>query len=289
MLAAATKNITSRIPYSVQMKRRILITNDDGVNSSGLLAAYEAVKDLGEVTIVAPATQQSAVGRSMTLFEPLRLARHKVNGVSVYSVNGTPTDAIILGMFVAMEEKPDLVVSGFNIGENLSTEAATTSGTIGAALEAAGQGVQAIAVSIRVEDEGDKFVDTNFKRDYSVAIDVVRKLAKCMLSGKLPEGVDVLNVNIPARARPDTEIAVTKLARKMYNTRVHHRHDPRGRSYYWIDGTVIDDAEEGTDLHAVVKKNQISVTPMTMDMTASINYKGLEQMLAKVFSPSSRP
>jgi 5'-nucleotidase len=271
------------------MKRRILITNDDGVNSSGLLAAYEAVKEMGEVTIVAPATQQSAVGRSMTLFNPLRLARHKVNGVSAYSVNGTPTDAIILGMFVAMEEKPDLVVSGFNIGENLSTEAATTSGTIGAALEAAGQGVPAIAVSIRVEDEGDKFVDTNFKRDYSVAIDIVRKLARCVLEGRLPKGVDVLNVNIPSSARLDTEIVVTKLARKMYNTRVHSRHDPRGRSYYWIDGTVVDDADEGTDLHAVVKRNQISVTPMTMDMTASVDLKGLEQMLAKTFNPSSRP
>jgi 5'-nucleotidase len=271
------------------MKRRILITNDDGVNSSGLLAAYEAVKNLGDVTIVAPATQQSAVGRSMTLFEPLRLSRLNVNGTTAYSVSGTPTDAIIIGMFVAMEEKPDLVISGFNIGENLSTEAATTSGTIGAALEAAGQGVPAIAVSIRVEDEGDKFADTNFKRDYSVAIEIVRKLARCVLDGKLPKGIDVLNVNIPARAGPDAEIAVTKLARKMYNTRVHHRHDPRGRSYYWIDGTVIDDAEEGTDLRAVVKKGQVSVTPMTLDMTASVDREGLEQMLTKTFSPSSHP
>jgi len=269
-------------PYLFQMKPRILITNDDGVNSSGLLAAYEAVKGLGEVTIVAPATQQSAVGRSMTLFNPLRLARHKVNGVTAYSVSGTPTDAVIIGMFVAMEEKPDLVVSGFNIGENLSTEAATTSGTIGAALEAAGQGVPAIAVSIRVEDEGDKFADTNNKRDYSVPIGIVRKLAQCVLNGKLPQGVDLLNVNIPSTARPDTEVVATRLARKMYNTRVHHRHDPRGRSYYWIDGTVIEDADEGTDLHAVVKKNQVSVTPMTMDMTASVDPLVIEKMLKSI-------
>jgi 5'-nucleotidase len=205
------------------MRPRILITNDDGVNSSGLLAAYEAVRDLGDATIVAPATQQSAVGRSMTLFEPLRLSRLKVNGTTAYSVSGTPTDAVIIGMFVVMDEKPDLVISGFNVGENLSTEAATTSGTIGAALEAAGQGVPAIAVSIRVEDEGDKFADTNYKRDYGVAIGVVKRLAQCVLAGKLPEGVDVLNVNVPAHAKPDTDIIVTKLARKMYNTRVHSR------------------------------------------------------------------
>ncbi len=263
--------------------KSILITNDDGVNSSGLLAAYEAAAGLGDATIVAPATQQSAVGRSMTLFEPLRIAKHKVNSATAYSVSGTPTDAVIIGMFVILEKKPDLVISGFNIGENLSTEAATTSGTIGAALEAAGQGVPAIAASIRVMDEGDKFADTDFKRDYSVAIDVVKRLAKCVLDGALPQGVDLLNVNIPSNARPDTEIVVTKLARKMYDTRVHHRQDPRGRSYYWIDGTVVEDAPDGTDLHTVMKKNKISITPMTMDMTASTDSAGLETMLAREF------
>ncbi len=95
------------------MTHQILITNDDGVNSSGLLAAYESVKDLGEVTVVAPATQQSAVGRSMTLFNPLRVSKHKANGITVHSVSGTPTDAVIIGMFVVMKEKPDLVISGF--------------------------------------------------------------------------------------------------------------------------------------------------------------------------------
>lgn len=272
------------------MTHRILITNDDGVNSSGLMAAYEAVKGLGEVTVVAPATQQSAVGRSMTLFEPLRVSKLVSNGLTLHSVSGTPTDAVIIGMFVVMKYKPDLVVSGFNIGENLSTEAATTSGTIGAALEAAGQGVPAIAVSMRVEDEGDKFADTNHKRDYSTAINVVNKLSRCVLEGAMPKGVDVLNVNIPFNAKPDTEIVVTSLARKMYHTRVHHRHDPRGRSYYWIDGTVVEDAEKGTDLHTVLKKNQISVTPLTMDMTAITDFKGLDRMLDKAFKPaSSRP
>jgi 5'-nucleotidase len=263
------------------MAHRILITNDDGVNSSGLLAAYEAAKNLGDVTIVAPATQQSAVGRSMTLFEPLRIAKTKVNSALAYSVNGTPTDSVIIGMFVVMKEKPDLVISGFNIGENLTTEAATTSGTIGAALEAAGQGVPAIAASIGVMDEGDKFMDTDVKRDYSVAIDVVRRLAACALKGELPKGIDVLNVNVPSNAKPDTEIVITRLARKMYNTRVHHRQDPRGRSYYWIDGTVVDDAAEGTDLHTVMKENKISITPLTSDMTASPDIKGLKEILAR--------
>lgn len=269
------------------MTFRILITNDDGVNSSGLIAAYDAVKDLGDVTIVAPATQQSAVGRSMTLFEPLRISKHTANGATVYGVSGTPTDAVIIGMFEVMDRKPDLVISGINIGENLSTEAVTTSGTIGAALEAASQGVPSIAVSMRVEDEGDKFMDMANKRNYEPAMCVIRKLAKCILEGAMPAGVDVLNVNIPSNASMSTEIAITSLARKMYDTRVHHRYDPRGRSYYWIDGTVIHEAGEETDLHAVMNLDKISITPLSLDMTAKMDNKELAGMLQRAFGPTS--
>ncbi len=250
------------------MPYKILITNDDGVGSSGLRAAYEAVRDLGETYVVAPATQQSAVGRSMTLFEPLRIARLPFGDTTAFSVNGTPTDSVIIGMFVVLDRKPDLVISGINIGENLSAEAATTSGTIGAALEAANQGVPAIAASMRVEDEGDKFVDTGRMRDYAAGQRVIRRLAQRVLEDGMPAGVDVLNVNVPGGATPDTPVVATRLARQMYVTRVHRRQDPRGRSYYWIDGTVVGDAAEGTDLHTMMKKGHISVTPLTLDMTA---------------------
>lgn len=266
------------------MSYRILITNDDGVNSSGLLAAYNAVKDLGEVFVVAPATQQSAVGRSMTLFEPLRMLKVNLNGVKAYGVNGTPTDSVLIGIHVVMAgQKPDLVISGVNIGENLSAEAATTSGTIGAALEAANQGIPSIAVSLHVENEGDKFADTNHMRDYSVTEKVIRRLALCVLNGKMPEGVDVLNVNVPARASPDTPVVVTRLARRMYNAIVHHRVDPRGRPYYWIDGIVVEDAPEGTDLHVLLRSKHISVTPLSLDMTSDTANREVEAMLKLAF------
>lgn len=265
------------------MPYKILITNDDGVGSSGLLAAYEAVCDLGEVYVVAPATQQSAVGRSMTLFEPLRIARQTFGDTLAYSVNGTPTDSVIIGMFVVLDRKPDLVISGINIGENLSAEAATTSGTIGAALEASNQGVPAIAVSMRVMDEGDKFVDTDHIRDYATVQRVIRRLAERILTEGMPAGVDVLNVNVPSNATPETPVVATSLARRMYDTRVHHRMDPRGRSYYWIDGTVVEDASEGTDLHVMMKKGHISVTPLTLDMTAKADNGRLDDMLRKAF------
>ena len=262
------------------MTFRILITNDDGVASPGLMAVYEAVKDLGEAVIVAPATQQSAVGRSMTLFEPLRIEKMKLQGTVAYAVNGTPTDSVIMGMYVIMaDKKPDLVISGINIGENLSAEAATTSGTIGAAMEAANQGVPAIAVSMHVLEEADKFATAAMTRDYAVAQSVIRKLARHVLEHGMPKRVDLLNVNLPAGATPETPVVVTRLARRMYDTIVHHRMDPRGRSYYWVDGTVVADAPEGTDLHTVHQRKQISITPLRLDMTVCEQMGEIEQMI----------
>ncbi len=117
------------------MVPKILVTNDDGVYSTGLKAAFDSVSDLGEVTISAPAVQQSGVGRSISIFEPLRITKTDVGGIPAYSVGGTPTDSVILGIFTILKEMPDLVLSGFNIGENISTDTITTSGTIGGALK----------------------------------------------------------------------------------------------------------------------------------------------------------
>jgi 5'-nucleotidase len=96
-------------------------------------------------------------------------------------------------------------------------------------------------------------------------------------------------VNIPANAKPDTEIVITNLAHKMYHTRVHHRHDPRGRSYYWIDGTVVENAEKGTDLHTILKTGKVSVTPLTADMTAHTDDKALKKMIERAFKKQIEP
>jgi len=121
---------------------RILITNDDGVNSSGIIAAKKAVEDLGSIDIVAPATQQSGIGHALTLFEPIRVTSTNLrDGSEAYSVSGTPTDAVLVGIFEIASKKPELVISGINVGENLGMSELTTSGTIGAAMEAAAQDI----------------------------------------------------------------------------------------------------------------------------------------------------
>ena len=260
------------------MNPKILLTNDDGVNSAGLWAAYEALSPLAEVTVVAPATQQSAVGRSISIFEPIRANEIVYNGVKVYSVGGKPTDSVIIGLY-ALALGPDLVVSGINIGENLSFESIMTSGTVGAALEAANQGTPAIAFSLQVEDQGDKFDDPRFHRQsFADATKVVQDVTRTFLNRKFPDGADVINVNIPSRVRGGYE--VTRLSDKLFRTGVERRLDPRGRPYFWINGPLIEDAEEGTDVHAV-RKGNISITPITLDCTAAAAHGEMQRLFPR--------
>lgn len=247
------------------MVPRILLTNDDGINSEGLWAAYDALSSIAEVSVCAPATQQSAVGRSLSIFEPLRVNEVIHNGVQAYAIGGKPTDSVILGLF-ALELNPDFVVSGINIGENVSYEAITTSGTVGAALEAANQGVPAIAFSLQVEDQAEKFENPRIPgQRFEGSKRVIRDVIGRIIAKGFPQHSHVVNVNIPSVIRGGYE--VTTLAERLFQTGVEKRLDPRGKPYYWINGPLITDAPEGTDVHAIHKGN-ISVTPITLDCTA---------------------
>jgi len=257
--------ISSLLPSLSLMKPRVLLTNDDGINSAGLWAAYDALEPIADITVVAPATQQSAVGRSISIFEPIRATEVEINGVRGWAVGGKPTDAVIIGLY-ALKVAPDLVVSGINIGENLSFESIMTSGTVGAALEASNQGTPGIAFSLQVEDQGDKFDDPRYHgQSFLEAQRVVRAISGKVLSGGFPRNAHVINVNIPSRVRGGYE--VTRLAGKLFMTGVEKRLDPRGRPYFWINGPLIEDAEEGTDVHAI-RKGNVSITPITLDCTA---------------------
>ncbi len=258
------------------MKPKILITNDDGLYSLGLRASYEALKDLGDVYIVAPMIQKSGVGRSISIMTPIRLQRVNVDGMEIFAVDGTPTDAVIIGIYEVIGDIPDLIVSGINLGENLSTEAITTSGTVCSALEGATQGSKAIAISLEMPDH-EKFEIFPKDFDFGLAKKVLRKISEKVLKDGLPKGVDVLNVNIPSKAI-DERIVVTRLARKLYRTRVEKRYDPRGREYYWIYGVEVENALEGTDIYAL-RKGLISVTPISVDLTANVDFSSLERWL----------
>ena len=250
---------------------RILITNDDGVNSSGIMAAKKAVEDLGKIDVVAPATQQSGIGHALTLFEPIRVtATHLPDGSEAFSVSGTPTDAVIIGIYEVTESKPDLVISGINIGENLGKSELSTSGTIGAAMEAAVHGVPAIAVSLQVTRGDIKFHDGHVDVDFRHTAKILNTVTHKIIDKGLPSGVDFLNLNIPSH--PSSEkIKLTRLGERMYKIHIKKRLDPRGRPYYWIDGDPIENDEFGADVYVLKEERCATITPISLDCTSKLH------------------
>jgi 5'-nucleotidase len=256
-------------------EKLILITNDDGVRSHGLVAAANALEELGRIVVVAPATQKSGVGRSVSLFEPIRVSGAKVEGHEAYAVAGTPTDAVLIAEYAILKRKPDLLISGINVGENLSTESVMTSGTLGAALTGASQGIPSLAISLQAHHA--HVFESPTEIDFGVAADVARALAARALECGMPEQVDVLNVNVPMHAsRP--RFKITRLQRNVFDIRIIERLDPRGNAYFWIGSDFKDSEQLDSDVYAL-KKGFVSVTPLTLDSTAKTKADTLERWL----------
>ena len=249
---------------------KALISNDDGVNASGIFSAKKAVEDLCETIIVAPETQQSGIGHALTLYEPLRVKERILkDGSLAYGVTGTPTDAVTIGLFQILEEKPDLMISGINTGFNLGQAELTTSGTVGAAIEAASFGIPTIAISQEVTRDDIKFENGENDVDFKHAEKMLNKLAKIVLKKGMPEGIDLLNVNIPENP-VDDEFEVVKLGKRMYVPVMEKRLDPRGQPYYWIGGEPYTSDEKGTDGYELKGLQKTTITPLKIDLTGDL-------------------
>jgi 5'-nucleotidase len=235
---------------------RILITNDDGVFSEGIKLLAAALSEIADVSVVAPDREQSATGHSLTLHRPLRMQQLEEN---LFSVDGTPTDCVNLGvLWLMVDSPPDLVVSGINLGSNLGDDV-TYSGTVSATFEGALLGIPSIAFSQEVAES------FSFER----AAIFARRFVEELLKEELPSDL-LLNVNIPA-----TEIRgvqLTRLGRRRYKQSVVEKKDPRGRRYFWIAGTPEWQEEDGTDQTALLA-GLVSVTPLHLDLT---DHRGLE-------------
>jgi len=230
----------------------ILITNDDGYRSEGLHALAEALSRLGDVTIVAPMTEASAIGHALTLRHPLRLERISDR---VFAVDGTPTDCVNIAITQVLKGLPDLVLSGINKGWNLGDDV-TYSGTVAGALEAALLGAQAIAVSLKA---------TRGEYDFSHAAKAAASIAEAVLRSPLPSRT-FLNINVP-HGQPKG-CRVTVQAARNHVTSVAERHDPKGRPYYWIEeGQNAWQPHDRSDYQAV-RDGYVSVTPLHPDLTA---------------------
>ena len=250
---------------------KALISNDDGVTASGILAAKKAVEDLCDTCIVAPETQQSGIGHALTLYEPLRLNKHVLRDGSIgYGISGTPTDAVTIGLFELLDEKPDIMISGINTGFNLGQAELTTSGTLGAAIEAASFGIPSIAISQEVARDDIKFENGEVEIDFDFAGKMLKKLTKIVLKKGLPEGIDLFNVNIPSNP-VNEEFEVVKLGKRMYTPVIDKRLDPRGKPYYWINGDLYEGDGPGSDSYELRKEHKTTVTPLKIDLTKNMD------------------
>ncbi|MEM0440523.1 MAG: 5'/3'-nucleotidase SurE [Candidatus Caldarchaeum sp.] len=270
--------------------KKILLTNDDGFRRPGLWALHEELKDLGEVTIVAPESEKSAVGMSITLHKPIRLRKYRIRGAVVYACSGTPSDCIIMAMRKLFDEPPDIVVSGINEGNNVSLQAVYGSGTVAAAIRASLMGVKATAFSLSLGEDG-LISSEDLKKAMKIAASKAKPIVEYILTKGLPKGVDYFNVNFPHDIRPETPYMLTKTAVARYRELVEERIDPRRKPYYWLKGRLLEELEPGTDAHAVFVEKAVAVSPMKTNTTSmeTLNSNELAEFLNHLTDRGFKP
>lgn len=236
---------------------KILITNDDGIHSEGIYKLKLALEKIGDVLVVAPDTERSAVGHAITISDPLRVIEVEKDGKFFgYAVNGTPADCVKIGITCLMEETPDIVVSGINLGPNTATNI-IYSGTVSAAAEGVIMGIPSMALSLT------SFTVKEYDFTCKLAIELVNKI----LDNGLPEGT-LLNVNVPALKEEEIEgIVITRQGKGRYEEFFDKRVDPYNRTYYWLSGKrMMLDSDKDID-DVVVTQNKVSITPISYELT----------------------
>ncbi len=265
-------------------KHHILLVNDDGINSPGLWAAAEALSPLGYVTVAAPRNQWSGAGRSLPSSSDgiIKTQTLNVHGKdwTVYAVGGSPAQTVIHAIHEICPERPDLVVSGINYGENCGV-GVTSSGTVGAAMEAATMGIPALAISLEVVEE--KQLTYSRSIDFSGAKHFTALFAQKLLVKKMPFDVDVLKVEVPDDATESTPWQMTRLCRNPYY-RLYIEPRPNLEQPHSISYEVNRDSAracEGTDNYALLVDRCVAVTPISLDLTSRVDLNELHKVLEK--------
>ena len=262
---------------------QILLTNDDGILSPGLWAAAEALSALGYVNVVAPREQWSGAGRSLPntsdgIITP-QIVTVNNQDWTVYSVGGTPAQSVLHAVYEILPEKPRLVVSGINYGENIGL-GVTISGTVGAALEGAALGIPALAISLETKMEHHLSYSTEV--DFSTAAHFTTYFGRMLLEEKMPFDVDLLKVDVPSDATPATPWRLTRLSRMLYFESVPAERAsldmPGHMGYKMADGFHLDPPD--TDVYALRVLRQVAVTPMSLDMTSRVDFEELRRLMS---------
>lgn len=262
--------MTKKTTPAAKKRPLILVTNDDGIFAPGIRALVEAVKELGEVVVVAPDKPQSGMGHAITIGHPLRMsAVSLLDNVEAYQITGTPVDCVKIAVDKVLQRKPDICLSGINHGPNHSINV-IYSGTMSAAMEASIESIPSIGFSLN---------DLTFEANFDGAQEYARVITEKILSGKWDKHI-CLNVNIPAVNTLDIKgIKVCKQAYAKYEEDFEERKDPAGRKYYWLTGEFVNfDKGKDSDVWAL-ENDYVSVVPVQFDLT---NYL-LKKKLEKVF------
>lgn len=260
----------------------VLVTNDDGISSPGLRAAVRAAMRLGEVLVAAPSGQQTGAGRSTPgngalLLEPVSLV---IGGepVRAYAIPGTPAQTVMYGALVLADRPVDLVISGINYGENLGVEI-TTSGTVGAALEAAAMGIPALAIS----RETHKRFHFNPEEgmDFAAAQHFAEVFGQLLLERKMPPDVDALKVDVPEGASAETPWRVTRVSRQRYYYPLPPANPDLSKPVYVDYGVRLDmeTLERDSDIWALAVDRVVSVAPISLDLTSRVALAEVDRAL----------
>jgi len=264
-----------------QNRSLILISNDDGIDSPGMRAAAESVAGLGDVWVIAPLTQQSGLGRSFPTHSSLHVDRRSLDidgrRVPFVAIDASPAQAVRHGILRFVPRPPDLVISGINYGENVGGSV-TISGTVGAAIEAASFGIPALAVSLETAREYHFSHSTEI--DFCTASVITRRFAKYVLQNGMPAGVDILKIDVPLLAQRNTPFRVTRLSRQQYfvNPVVVDDRGEKQLSRY-VAQFDAEKLERDSDVYALAVDHVVSVTPLTIDLTAKTDLGRLQKQL----------
>ena len=272
----------SAVPERNHTKPLILITNDDGIESPGLRAAAQAAVPLGDVLVVAPNRQWSGAGRSLPHDLRGEIAPHPLNvsgrDVRAYRVDGSPAAGVLHALLELAPRRPDLLISGVNYGENVGADV-TISGTVGAALEGAANGLPALAVSLQTPKR--MHLHPSEDVDFAAAIHFARRFARQLLEISLPFDVDVLKVDIPSDATAETAWRLTRVSRYTYFTPVAPERDDLAQV-----GTIgyrtlphPEHTEVDSDIYALAVDRIVSVAPLSYDLTARAGPGRVEEVL----------
>lgn len=252
-----------------------LLVNDDGIHSIGLHALRRELEEEFDCVVVSPKRERSGIGKALTVGDVIRIEKVSLNCGDAYALDGTPADAVLIALHKILERKPDIVVAGINLGPNLGVDDILNSGTIGAAMEAAIHGIPSIAISYCVAREFNDSINDRLLEDVGLklAAKIARVIARDVVRRGMPDGIDLISINVPSYSKDIKGVKITKPSKKGYPD-IYVKSIEGYRIAKW-DITLYPEDSEDTDVEAV-RRGYISISPISLSLTPCINLVGFK-------------